>query len=184
MFARTDRLLLRPGWREDAPALFETIRDERIVRNLATAPWPYEMSDAEAFLSRERRTDEPAALIFLRTAGAPVLVGSVGLGRLPDGDVELGYWIAPHFWGRGFATEAASAMIHCALHALRLERLVAGHFVDNPASGRVLAKLGFVPTGQIEERHSVGRGRADPCRMFVLEARQASTVESESRLAA
>ena len=54
MFARTPRLLLRPGWSEDAPALYEAIRDQGIVRNLATAPWPYQLSDAEAFLARER----------------------------------------------------------------------------------------------------------------------------------
>ena len=54
MFARTERLLLRPGWSEDAAALLQAISDERIVRNLATAPWPYSLADAEAFLARER----------------------------------------------------------------------------------------------------------------------------------
>ena len=59
MFARTERLLLRPGWSEDAPALFQAIADERIVRNLASAPWPYSLADAEAFLARERDPREP-----------------------------------------------------------------------------------------------------------------------------
>ena len=53
MFARTQRLLLRPGWKEDASALFQAICDERIVCNLASAPWPYSFADAEAFLERE-----------------------------------------------------------------------------------------------------------------------------------
>ena len=52
MFARTERLLLRPGWAEDAPALAAAIADEMIVRNLATAPWPYRLRDAEAFLAQ------------------------------------------------------------------------------------------------------------------------------------
>ena len=54
MFTRTARLLLRPGWAEDAPALCAAIGDERIVRNLATAPWPYRLRDAEAFLVQPR----------------------------------------------------------------------------------------------------------------------------------
>jgi RimJ/RimL family protein N-acetyltransferase len=61
MFARTERLLLRPGWLEDAPALFQGIRDEAIVRNLASAPWPYTLPDAEAFLRTERMAPSPAS---------------------------------------------------------------------------------------------------------------------------
>jgi RimJ/RimL family protein N-acetyltransferase len=78
MFARTERLLLRPGWAEDAPAVFQAISDERIVRNLAKAPWPYRLEHAEAFLASERRADEPSFLIFRRTAGEPRLVGAIG----------------------------------------------------------------------------------------------------------
>ena len=55
MFVRTERLLLRPGWSQDAPALFEAIGDARIVRNLATAPWPYRPEDAAAWLATERK---------------------------------------------------------------------------------------------------------------------------------
>ena len=106
MFARTERLLLRPGWAEDAPALAQAIADETIVRNLATAPWPYGLADAEAFLASARDPALPSFLIFERTDGAPQLVGACGLGRRPSGAVELGYWIARPFWGNGFATEA------------------------------------------------------------------------------
>ncbi|HEX5034503.1 MAG TPA: GNAT family N-acetyltransferase, partial [bacterium] len=71
MFARTERLLLRPGWAEDAPALAAAIADEMIVRNLATAPWPYRLRDAEAFLAQPRDPVLPSFLIFERTDGAP-----------------------------------------------------------------------------------------------------------------
>jgi RimJ/RimL family protein N-acetyltransferase len=94
MFARTERLLLRPGWAEDAPALAAAIADEMIVRNLATAPWPYSLRDAEAFLAQPRDPILPSFLILARTLGAPRLVGSCGLGRRPSGAVELGYWIS------------------------------------------------------------------------------------------
>ena len=69
MFARTPRLLLRPGFPEDAPALAAAIADEAIVRNLATAPWPYRMRDAEAFLASPRDPVLPSLLIFERDRG-------------------------------------------------------------------------------------------------------------------
>ena len=114
MFARTPRLLLRPGFPEDAPALAAAIADEAIVRNLANAPWPYRMRDAEAFLASPRDPVLPSLLIFERTDGAPQLVGACGLGRRPSGAVEMGYWIARALWGRGFATEACAALIDIA----------------------------------------------------------------------
>ena len=171
MFTRTARLLLRPGWAEDAPALAAAIADERIVRNLATAPWPYRLRDAEAFLARPRDPILPSFLVFERTAGEPRLVGSCGLGRTPSGGVELGYWIARHFWGRGLATEAAAPLIEIA-RALRLPRLQASYFLDNPASGRVLEKLGFEPVGITAPRHSCGRGAEAPAHLLRLELEQ------------
>ncbi len=111
MFARTERLLLRPGWAEDAQALAAAIADETIVRNLATAPWPFGLRDAEAFLAAPRDPVLPSFLIYERTAADPMLVGSCGLGRRPSGAVELGYWIARDHWNRGFATEAGLALL-------------------------------------------------------------------------
>jgi len=169
MFVRTERLLLRPGWSQDAPALFEAIRDERIVRNLATAPWPYRPDHAEAWLATERKASEPSLLVFRCTDSAPELIGAVGFGRKPGGGIEFGYWIARPHWGRGYATEAGRAVLAAARHSLRLKRLEAGHFLDNPASGRVLEKLGFKPTGKIVPYYSAGRGEAAPCRLFRLE---------------
>src|SRR5512144_1440417 len=121
MFARTERLLLRPGWAEDAPALAAAIADEMIVRNLAVVPWPYSLRDAEAFLAAPRDPVLPSLLIFERTDGEPQLVGSCGLGRRPSGAVELGYWISRPYWGQGFATEAGKALVGMA-GALNIER--------------------------------------------------------------
>lgn len=164
MFARTERLLLRPGWVDDAPALAAALGDEGIVRNLARAPWPYGLAEAESFLARPPH-DLPDFLVFLRGAGAPRLVGGCGLGRTDDGAIEIGYWIARPFWGLGFATEAARQVMDIA-HTLRLPPLVAGHFVDNPASGSVLRKLGFRSTGRIAPRACPARGRAVPCLLY------------------
>ena len=168
MFARTSRLLLRPGFPEDAPALAAAIADEGIVRNLATAPWPYRMRDAEAFLAAPADPVLPRLLILRRTAGAPELVGACGLGRRPSGAVELGYWIARPFWGQGLASEAGEALVDIA-RALGLARLEGSHFLDNPASGRVLEKLGFTATGLVAPRLSCARGEESPARLMRLE---------------
>jgi len=167
MFARTPRLLLRPGFPEDAPALTQAIGDEFIVRNLSTAPWPYSVRDAEAFLASPRDPVLPSLLVFERTTAAPRLIGSCGLGRRPSGAVEMGYWIARTSWSRGFATEACTALLGIA-RALRLEEVEASHFIDNPASARVLDKLGFVSTGLIAPRMSCARGVEMPARLMRL----------------
>lgn len=158
MFARTARLLLRPGWAEDAPALATAIADEMIVRNLANAPWPYGLAEAQAFLAAPKDPVLPSFLLFARTDGAPELVGSCALVRKSSGTVVLGYWIARAHWGRGYATEAGNQMIEIA-ETLGLDRLDASYFTDNPASGRVLEKLGFTPTGLRASHYSCARGQ-------------------------
>lgn len=165
MFARTERLLLRPGWQEDAPALARAIGEEAVVRNLARAPWPYGEDEAQKFLSLPVDPDQPRFLIFARTGGAPRLVGGCGIGTSPEGPLEMGYWIARPYWGLGFATEAGRQLVRIA-RAMHLPKLSAGHFVDNPASGAVLRKLGFKPTGQVAQRYSVARGGEVACALF------------------
>jgi RimJ/RimL family protein N-acetyltransferase len=157
MFARTERLLLRPGWAEDAPALAAAIADEAIVRNLAVAPWPYGLADAQAFLDRPQDARRPHVLLFARTRGAPLLVGACGLADRPSGAVELGYWIARAHWGQGYATEAGRQLVQVA-RALGVPQLESSYFIDNPASGRVLEKLGFAASGITAPRHSCARG--------------------------
>ena len=168
MFARTPRLLLRPGFPEDAPALASAIADKAIVMNLAVVPWPYSMRDAEAFLAKPRDPVLPSLLIFERGTGAPQLVGACGLGRRPSGSVELGYWIAKAYWSRGYATEACTALVEIA-RTLGLPSVEGSHFIDNPASARVLEKLGFEPLGIMAPRMSCARGEEVPARLMRLE---------------
>lgn len=176
MFARTNRLLLRPGFPEDAPALAAAIADERIVRNLATAPWPYSVRDAEAFLAQPRDPVLPSLLVTERTGKAPRLVGACGLGRRPSGAVELGYWIARAHWGRGIATEACTALVDIA-RTLGIASLEGSHFLDNPASARVLEKLGFEPTGLVAPRFSCARGAEAPARLLRLRLAQGAAAD-------
>jgi RimJ/RimL family protein N-acetyltransferase len=158
MFAITERLLLRPGWIEDAPALSRAIGDRAIARNLSRVPWPYALGDAEQFLSLPQQHDRPRLLIFRREGAAPELIGGIGLHDGVNGTPELGYWLARAQWGKGFATEAGRALIATCDETLRLPHLIASHAIDNPASGNVLRKLGFRPTGETGRTHSLGRG--------------------------
>jgi len=167
MFARTERLLLRPGFPEDAPALAAAIGDERVARGLATVPWPYRSSDAEAFLAQPRDPILPSFLITERTTEAPQIVGGCRLCRRASGAVELGFWVAREHWGRGIATEAGAAVINIA-RTLRLPVLEAAHFLDNQASARVLEKLGFDSTGLVAPRLCIGRGEQVPARLMRL----------------
>jgi len=90
----------------------------------------------------------------------------------------MGYWIARSHWSRGFATEACTALIAIA-RALRLPQLEASHFIDNPASARVLDKLGFVSAGLIAPRMSCARGVEMPARLMRLRF-DAETSEEEA----
>ncbi len=166
MFIRSERLFLRPGWPEDWQDLFALIRDEGIVRNLASAPWPYTREHAREFAARLEQTGLPSFFITLPGSNGASLIGCAGLGRSGD-DIELGYWIARDHWGRGFATEAVRAVLSVA-RALGHRRIVAGHFIDNPASGRVLEKAGFRSIPGVSRRFSQARGEEVPSRRFEI----------------
>lgn len=168
MFARTSRLTLRPGWPEDAPALAAAIAYHDVARMTARVPWPYTLADAEAFLSLPQDRTRPTCLIVAHDEGVlSRLIGGVGLSNT-TGEAELGYWLTPGAWGRGYATEAAAAMLDHARHALGARRVQAGHFADNPASGRVLRKLGFVATGSVPYP-SLARAADSPAIRYALD---------------
>jgi RimJ/RimL family protein N-acetyltransferase len=168
MFARTARLTLRPGWPEDAQALTQAIAHEAVVANLSRAPWPYTLGDAEEFLAKPRAADDARFVILDHEADYPRIIGTIAV-WFQDDAYELGYWLTPAAWGRGYATEAGRAVVQMARHALGVKHVRAGHFVDNPASGRVLTKLGFRTTGAVVPRFSLARGAEVPCAVFELD---------------
>ncbi|QXT35359.1 GNAT family N-acetyltransferase [Sphingomonas sanguinis] len=169
MFARTPRLLLRPAWPEDAAALTKAIGHEAVARMAARVPHPYTHDDAERWLAQPCGPTEPRFLMTaLDRGGAPELIGGIAI-IAGDTGHELGYWLTPDAWGRGYATEAGRAVVAMARHALPITRLNAWHFVDNPASGHVLTKLGFRPTGQRMARASAGRATLSPSIHYALD---------------
>ena len=172
MFARTPRLTLRPGWPEDAAQLTHAIAHEAVAFKLARLPWPYTLAHAQGWLATEHPPGELSLLVYAHDrASGPELVGGVGLhaAKSVGEDVpEIGYWLTPAAWGRGYATEASRALLGIARHALGHRRLVSGHFADNPASGRVLRKLGFTQTG-VEQRGCLARGVDVECLTYELD---------------
>ena len=161
MFVRTPRLTLRPGWPEDAPALHAAIAHESVIRNLSGPPWPYRLEDAVAELSVPHAPAQLRMLIFRHDGRRVSLIGGVGIGPVEDEPMAFGCWLAPSAWGRGYATEAGRAALDCA-RMLGIRHVTAAHPADNPASGRVLRRLGFRPVGR-SERYSRGRGRTVAC---------------------
>jgi len=160
MFHVTERLLLRPAWPEDWPEVLAGVGEEAIVRNLAKVPWPYGEADA-----RQPQNQCLPNFIVVESASGRV-VGSCGLAPT-EGEPEIGYWIARDAWGRGFATEAGRGVLEVA-RMLGVERVTAGHMADNPASGRVLRKLGFRPVGSAR-RYSLARGHEVDSVEYVLD---------------
>ena len=158
MFLRTQRLFLRPAWTEDAPELARAIGQEQVVRMLARVPWPYREEHARTWIEAVRDPYLPNLLITLPDEDGRI-VGCVGLHEdleRPGGQIEVGYWIEPGSWGRGYATEALSGLLALARLAGH-QRIVSRHAADNPASGRVLRKTGFRPTGRARPFRSLGR---------------------------
>ncbi|MGA8612757.1 MAG: GNAT family N-acetyltransferase [Xanthobacteraceae bacterium] len=139
----TERLVLRAPRPEDAEAMARLISDRRIAVNTARIPYPYGVEDAEQFIAAVNGQDGEVA--FLITFDG-ALIGGCGVAQSDSGP-ELGYWVGVPFWGQGFATEAARAIIDHAFGSLGHEVLEAGARVSNPASRRVLEKCGFQWTG-------------------------------------
>ena len=154
MFLRTPRLFLRPAWIEDAPELARAIGQEQVVRMLSRVPWPYREEDARSWIEAPHDPYLPSLLITLPDEDGRI-AGCVGLHE-DAGRIEVGYWIEPGSWGRGYATEALSGLLSLARLAGH-SKVFSRHASDNPASGRVLRKAGFRPTGRARPFRSLGR---------------------------
>jgi RimJ/RimL family protein N-acetyltransferase len=141
---QTERLTLRAPRLADAQAIAALVNDRRIAENTLTIPHPYSLADAQAFLTDANSGDDD--ITFVITAASRV-VGCCGIARRGEEAPEIGYWLGVAFWGRGYATEAARAVIDHAFGDLDCDLLLGGARVSNPVSRRVLEKCGFQWTG-------------------------------------
>jgi RimJ/RimL family protein N-acetyltransferase len=125
---------------------------------------------AEEFIAaQERAISEGKAFnlgIFSQTTGE--LIGGIGLRVDKQHDTaELGYWIGKPYWGNGYCTEAVAAMVEFGFSQFGWRKIYAEHFSDNPASGRVLEKLGFVREGR-RRKHVQRFGKIQDVELYGL----------------
>ena len=194
----TDRIILRP-WRDsDAETLFKWASDPdvgpragwaphksmeesleiiRTVFNDALHTWAIVLKETGEPMEQREQSDaciDSAESRQRKTEGQPI--GAMGYGPscecdLParEGEPLIGYWVAKPYWNQGICTEALRLMLDHIRETTDIKSLISGHFVDNPASGRVMEKCGFVPTGEtcIDANQYQGEGR--PIRVLRLE---------------
>ncbi len=143
---QTNRLTLRTYSPSDIPALVPLIGAREVAATTLRIPHPYAESLARDYIGRVQEDLASGSClrlaIILRLSDS--LCGGVGLMIEPDHHrAELGYWIGVPYWGNGYATEAATAVVKYGFETLGLHRIFAGHFANNPASARVLKKIGM-----------------------------------------
>jgi len=142
-------LLLRAFSRADIPALVPLIGARVVAATTLRIPHPYSASDAEVLFARSETDDE---LRWATTLLDRTLIGGVGLRRERDHNrAELGFWLGVPYWGNGYATEAARAVLRYGFESLGLHRIQASHFSNNPASGAVLRKIGMQHEGSLRK---------------------------------
>jgi len=137
----TSRLLLRPARPDDAPCFALGVSDFAVARWLTPLPFPFTLAMASDWL-RNAPENAPDRAMFIIDLPGRGLIGCVALGP------ELGFWIARPYWGRGFGSEAASAVVDWHFARSDADAIVSSAHHDNLASLRVKAKLGFETVGQ------------------------------------
>jgi RimJ/RimL family protein N-acetyltransferase len=162
----TERLILRPLEFADAARIARFTSDPEVACMVGAIPLPHPRICVEGWiLITKARKPLGADHVYGVELPGEGLIGCVGAHERKGGAIEVGYWFARSYWGHGYATEATRAI---ALAARELGPVGAGHFVDNPASGRVLEKAGFAYTGEIEQRFSIARGAKVDTRLMAL----------------
>lgn len=151
---RTSRLVLRPFLLSDAATVQRLAGDRGVADTTLSIPHPYVDGMAEQWIATHEGAWTRHELATLAiTEPEAGLVGAISLRiELAHRRAEMGYWIGPPFWGLGYATEAARAMVAFGFDKLSLQRIHAQHFARNPASGRVMAKVGMRLEGTLR-RH-------------------------------
>ena len=156
---RSARLWMRRGQPADLEGYHALVSDFQLVQMTASWPWPPDRS----FTARRATAIDPA-----RGMGGPVFRGQTMVGMMAVIDGALGYAIARAHWGQGYATEIGRALIAHVWQRYHWDEITADVLSDNPASARVLEKLGFEEQGPTTCK-SVARGPGDfPARAFRL----------------
>ena len=140
---QTHRLVLRPVEVADAERFVQIQSNWNVVRMLRMADFPPTRESMSAWLATAQRERARGTAFRFAVVKDGAVIGCADIDEIADGWGDLGYWLDEANWGDGFATEAAAAVRDFALADLELDGLRSGHAADNPASGKVLVRLGF-----------------------------------------
>lgn len=151
---QTDRLTLRPFTLGDAADVQRLAGEKEIAATTMTIPHPYPDGAAEEWIAKDQpRFDEGKVANFavtLRESGE--LIGAIGLSiKREHSHAEMGYWIGKPYWNKGYASESTRALLQYGFNTLGLNRIFAHHMTKNPASGRVMQKIGMTFEGTLPE---------------------------------
>ena len=167
----TVRLVLRPFTPQDAAAVQQLAGDPAIAATTVAIPHPYEDGVAEAWIGTHQQIfEEDHGLVLAVTLKAVrQLIGAISLLSLdrPSRRAELGYWIGQPYWNQGYASEAARAMIAFGFEGMQLNRIYAQHMLRNPASGRVMNKVGMRYEGTLRQ-HMVKDGQLEDVALYAV----------------
>ena len=158
---RTTRLILRPFALTDAADVQRLAGAREVAATTANIPHPYEDGMAEAWINSHPAglEQETNTVYAITDAATGALMGAIGLTvAMEHGRAELGYWLGHPYWRRGYTTEAATEMLRYAFEELGLRRVMARHMGINPASGRVMRKIGMTQEG-VMRQHFVKWGQ-------------------------
>ena len=165
MNIETPRLLLRPPELADAGRISLLAGDYDVASMTGTIPHPYSEQLAAEWIGSVLAGEEGVVFAIARSGA---LIGCTGYRAFGEDHAELGYWIGKPYWGLGYATEAVAALINHAFETDGFAYLTVGHFNDNPASARVIAKFGFAPYGK-EVRDCAARRAKANCVTYRLD---------------
>lgn len=140
---QTKRLVLRAFTAADAQRVFEIRSHWDVTRMLVFPAYPPVLDDISAWLEEHAAEWRAGTAYRFAMVVDGKVIGCTDVDEISDGSGELGYWLDPDYWSRGLGSEAAAAVLTFATQTLGLRRLSAGHAADNPASGRILVRLGF-----------------------------------------
>lgn len=151
---KTKRLRLRSFSLEDAACVQKLAGDKEIARTTLHIPHPYNDGDAEKWINTHEPMFRLGELVnyAIVLADTDELIGTIGLTLSKDYDrAEMGYWIGQPYWGCGYCTEAARALLKYGFTELRLNRIFAHYMTNNPASGKVMKKIGMEYEGNCRQ---------------------------------
>ena len=157
----SDNLIVRSFELDDADRVRELAGDYDIAKTTLHIPYPYPEGAAEAWIKHTHETANQGSMYSFAIVRIldNELLGAISLGIMPEHKrAELGYWMGKPYWGQGYTTEAASRLLKFGFEKLELNRIYAFAIFTNPASTRVMQKIGMTYEGTLV-RHGLKWGQ-------------------------